>query len=140
MSDDKAIILCVDDEQVPLMLRKLVLERAGYEVITAGSAMQAREIVASRPVTLVLSDHLMPGSTGTELAREIKASRPELPVILYSGVNEVPGDAGCVDLFLSKVAGPAVLCDHISAVLANAKKRKQEEAGTSESERRERAQ
>lgn len=139
MPGDKAIILCVDDEEIPLMLRKLVLEKAGYEVITAGSATQAREIVASRPLALVLSDHLMPGCTGTELAREIKAGWPELPVILFSGVNDVPGDAGCVDLFLSKVVGPAALCEHISVVLANARTRKQDKVRTSQSVRREMA-
>ena len=123
MSEDKAIILCVDDEEIPLMLRKLVLEKAGFEVITAGSATQAREIVTSRHVTLVLSDHLMPGSTGTELARDIKANWPELPVILLSGVNEVPGDAGSADLFLSKAIGPVVLCEQIFTVLASARSR-----------------
>ena len=65
----------------------------------------------------VLSDHLMPGSTGTELARQIKAMRPTLPVILLSGVNEVPADAGAVDLFLSKVEGPSTLCESIAQVL-----------------------
>jgi CheY-like chemotaxis protein len=124
MPEDKAIILCVDDEEIPLKLRRLVLEKAGYDVITAGSAKEAREIVASRRIDLVLSDHLMPASTGVELTREIKALQPGLPVILHSGVNEAPSDAGCADFFLSKVVGPAILCEKVSAVLAEAKARK----------------
>jgi CheY-like chemotaxis protein len=131
MPEDKAVILCVDDEEVPLMLRRLVLEKAGYQVVTAGSAVQAREIAASRHVDLILSDHLMPGSTGSELARDIKARLPELPVILLSGVNEVPSDAGCADRFLSKVVGPVVLCEQISMVLAEARTRKQGKIGSS---------
>jgi CheY-like chemotaxis protein len=124
MLEDKAVILCVDDEEIPLMLRRLVLEKAGYKVVTAGSAAEAWDIVTSRHIDLVLSDHLMPGSTGAELAREIKTRLPGLPVILHSGVNEVPSDAGYADLFLSKVVGPIILCEKVSAVLAEAGTRK----------------
>jgi CheY-like chemotaxis protein len=131
MAEDKAVILCVDDEEIPLMLRRLVLEKAGYRVVTAGSAAEAWNIVTSRHIDLVLSDQLMPGSTGTELARDIKARVPGLPVILHSGVNEVPSDAGCADLFLSKVVGPVILCEKVSAVLAEARTRKRPNLGSS---------
>lgn len=124
MPEDKAVILCVDDEETPLTLRRLVLETAGYKVVTAGSATEAWDIVTSRHIDLVLSDHLMPGLTGAELARDIKSRLPELPVILHSGVNEVPSGANCADLFLSKVVGPAILCEKVSAVLAEARKKK----------------
>jgi response regulator RpfG family c-di-GMP phosphodiesterase len=66
----------------------------------------------------------MPGSTGTELARKIKARLPGLPVILHSGVNEIPSDAACADLFLSKVVGPVILCEKVSVVLGATKIRK----------------
>ena len=88
MLQRKTVILCVDDEENPLMLRKAVLENAGYAVITASSAGQALVVVSSRRIDLVLTDYLMPGASGTELARRIKAGWPSLPVILYSGVNE----------------------------------------------------
>ncbi|PYP91920.1 MAG: response regulator [Candidatus Angelobacter sp. Gp1-AA117] len=116
-SPAKATILCVDDEENPLTLRKLVLQNAGYAVLTARSANQALEILSSRKVDLVLSDLLMPGKTGTELAREIKTSTPHLPVILISGVNEIPPDASYADMFLSKVEGPVAMCEKIAAVL-----------------------
>src|SRR6516225_8318271 len=89
MVEAKPVVLCVDDEEIPLLLRKLVLEKAGYDVVTASSVLRALEIVSTRHVDLVLSDHLMPGSTGTELARQIKSRLPQLPVVLLSGVNEV---------------------------------------------------
>jgi two-component system response regulator CpxR len=114
----KKVILCVDDEENSLLLRKLVLEKSGYAVLTAGSARQALEILGLQPVDLVLSDQLMPGENGTELARRIKATRPGLPVVLISGVNEVPSDASFADLFISKVEGPENLFQRISEVLA----------------------
>lgn len=117
MVDAKAVILCVDDEPNSLVLRKLVLERAGYRVLAAGSAAQALDIFATEKVDLVLSDQLMPGRTGTELACDIKALSPDVPVLLISGVNEVPSDAGAADMFMSKVEGPRAMCEKISSLL-----------------------
>jgi CheY-like chemotaxis protein len=117
LSESKALILCVDDEPNSLVLRKLVLQKAGYDVVTANSAMLALDVLTSRRVDLVLSDQLMPGLTGTELARQIKSKWPSLPVILISGVNEIPADAGIADLFMSKVEGPAMMCQNINDVL-----------------------
>jgi len=75
----KEVILCVDDEENQLAVRKLVLESKGYDVLTAASGRQALGLLAQHQVDLVLSDHLMPGLTGAELARQIKAQKPELP-------------------------------------------------------------
>jgi CheY-like chemotaxis protein len=117
----KELILCVDDEENQLAVRKLVLEQAGYAVLAASSGQQALALLAGHPIDLVLSDHLMPGLTGTELARQIKAGNPDLPVILISAVNEIPEDAAYADLFMSKLDGPQAMCQNISAVLARSK-------------------
>jgi CheY-like chemotaxis protein len=111
-------ILCVDDQELPLKLRKLVLEKQGYRVITANSAAGAMELLAKIDVDLVPTDQLMPGGTGIELAKSAKQVRPELPVVLISGVNEIPADADAADLFISKTEGPATMCEKISLVLA----------------------
>jgi CheY-like chemotaxis protein len=115
---NKEIILCVDDEENQLAVRKLVLESKGYEVLTAASGQQALGLLGQHQVDLVLSDHLMPGLTGAELARQIKAQKPELPVILISAVNEIPADAAYADLFMSKLDGPMAMCENIAAMLA----------------------
>src|ERR1700739_4062193 len=84
ISDPKAVILCVDDEENALTLRKRVLQKAGYEVLTALSGREALAILASRRVDLVLTDHLMPGITGLELARQVKSQHPGIQVVLLS--------------------------------------------------------
>jgi len=117
-------ILCVDDEERPLTLRRTVLEKAGYDVLTASSAAEALSIVDSRHIDLVLSDYLMPGLTGAELSRQIKMKKPGLPVILFSGVSEIPADAGHADLLLSKLVGPIDLCANIAFVLSDVQMRK----------------
>jgi CheY-like chemotaxis protein len=117
----KELILCVDDEENQLAVRKLVLESKGYAVLTAASGQQALGLLSQHQVDLVLSDHLMPGLTGTELARQIKAQKPQLPVILISAVNEIPADAAYADLFMSKLDGPMAMCENIAAMLARSK-------------------
>jgi CheY-like chemotaxis protein len=118
---NRPMILCVDDEENQLAVRKLVLEKEGFSVLTANSGQQALGLLACHQIDLVLSDHLMPGLTGTELTRQIKASNPGLPVILISAVNEIPADAALADLFMSKLDGPIAMCQNISAVLARSK-------------------
>jgi CheY-like chemotaxis protein len=114
---DKYVILCVDDEENSLALRKLVLEKSGYEVVTASSVNDALARFSPDEFDLVLSDILMPGRPGTDLAREIKNTYPNFPVVLLSGVNELPPDASYADAFISKVEGPIRMCEKISAVL-----------------------
>jgi hypothetical protein len=55
--------------------------------------------------------------TGTELTRAVKTAHPSLPVILISGVNEIPPDAVFADRFISKVGGPELLFTTVSEVL-----------------------
>jgi CheY-like chemotaxis protein len=118
MTTDRITILVVDDENVPRMLRCLILQKQGYQIVAADSGRKALQLLADGGIDLVLSDQMMPSMTGTELARTIKASRPSMPVILISGVNEIPADASCADRFISKVGGPELLFETISEVLA----------------------
>ncbi len=117
MAENTFTILCVDDEQTALFLRKAVLQRFGFNVITAGSAKEALELLRQQHVDLLLSDLLMPEMIGTELARLAKEMRPEIPVVVVSGVNEIPPEAAYADLFVSKLEGPVALCNHLRKVL-----------------------
>lgn len=118
--ETRPVILCVDDEENSLLLRKLVLQKAGYEVLTATSGKEALRLADSRSINLVLSDQLMPDMSGTELAQQLKAQFPRLPVVLISGINELPPGAQVADAFLSKVEGPAALCREIAVLLTSA--------------------
>ena len=113
----KTAILCVDDEEIPRTFRKLILEKQGYEVVTASSAEQALEMLSDRRFDLVLTDQMMPGMVGTELTKRIKSSMPGLPVVIVSGVNELPVDVSYADRFISKIEGPEALFQGIIEVL-----------------------
>jgi CheY-like chemotaxis protein len=113
----KRVILCVDDEENPLMLRKRVLQKAGYHVLTARSGTEGLQIAATEDVDLVLSDYLMPSMNGAEFAARIKALYPQIPVMLLSGVNEIPPNSYLADAFLSKIEGPDNLCQYVAEFL-----------------------
>lgn len=117
MAARKYVILCVDDERISLMVRSRVLEKAGHDVIAANSAAEALKVLQSRAVDLVLTDLLMPGMSGADLAREVKLQNPALPVVLFSGVNEAPPDQSHADLFVSKLEGPVYLCEKVAEML-----------------------
>jgi CheY-like chemotaxis protein len=111
-------ILCVDDEEIPRTLRKLILQKQGYLVTAVASGEEALEVLDRMSIDLVLTDQMMPGMTGTELTKLVKAMQPAMPVILISGMNEIPADAGYADRFISKVGGPELLFRTVSEVLA----------------------
>jgi CheY-like chemotaxis protein len=96
----------------------MVLVRQGYTVLVAVSAAEALEVLEQHHVDLVLTDQMMPGLVGTELAKRLRATRPSLPIIIVSGMNEIPEDAIFADRFVSKVEGPEALFRSITEVLA----------------------
>jgi len=93
-------ILCVEDNQAYLRLRKAVLEREGYLVLTATTGKEALAILRQERICLVLSDHMLRGTTGVALAGRLKKLKPHVPVVLYSG--QVPDAMENVDCFISK--------------------------------------
>jgi CheY-like chemotaxis protein len=113
------VILCVDDEDVPRTLREMILTKQGYTVLPAVSAAEALKLLDQHHVDLVLTDQMMPEVVGTELAKKLRALRPHLPIIIVSGVNEIPEDAIFADRFVSKVDGPEALFRNIAEVLAH---------------------
>jgi CheY-like chemotaxis protein len=96
----KPLILCLEDNEVYLRLRKIVLERAGYTVLTATAGSQAMDILRKAPVCLVISDQMLRGTTGTLLAKQMKRMKRTVPIILYSG--NPPKNMGNVDGFINK--------------------------------------
>ena len=107
----------MDDEEIPRTLRTLILQKQGYEVVAASSAKEALALMATRQFDLVLTDQMMPGMSGTELTRNIKSTTPRMPVVIISGVNELPADVSFADRFISKIEGPEALFRCIAEVL-----------------------
>jgi CheY-like chemotaxis protein len=88
-------VLLVDDEEMVVGFMRELLEGWGLEVTARVSGPDARQMVADSPdrYDLVITDQTMPRMTGLELAREVAAIRPALPVILYTGYADGVLDA-----------------------------------------------
>src|SRR5437764_14209467 len=114
----RATILCVDDEALGLYFRKLILEKDGYHVITAGNAQDALKLFSEHPVNLVVTDHLLGRAMGTTMAAEMKTKRPEVPIIILSGTTDLPEGLEHADAFLSKTDGPNQLLAKVREMLA----------------------
>ncbi|MBF0288939.1 MAG: PAS domain S-box protein [SAR324 cluster bacterium] len=86
----KEHILLVDDDEMVIKVEKVLLEDLGYQVTTATNGPEALEIFhnTSVPFDLVLTDLTMPKMTGEQLAQELTAIFPQLPVLLTTGFNE----------------------------------------------------
>ena len=84
-------ILFVDDERPLVMMGEALLAELGYEVTSRTSSREALQLLKQDPsrFDLVITDQTMPDMTGVELAREILAIRPELPVILCTGFSHL---------------------------------------------------
>ena len=78
-------VMLVDDEDLVLKALERSLRKENYKLIAAGSAQQALEILKQKRVDLIVSDHLMPGMTGLEFLKLVKAKYPEVIRIILSG-------------------------------------------------------
>lgn len=82
--------MVVDDEETVAEFMCDLLDSWGLKVTSVSSAAEARELFMRDPARfdLVITDQTMPRMTGLELAREMLALRADLPVILYTGLND----------------------------------------------------
>jgi len=86
-------VLVVDDDPIVAAGTAAMLEDLGHRAIEAGSAEIALQVLNSQSgIDFVITDHAMPGMTGTELAERIRGTWPGMPVVLASGYPEIPGD------------------------------------------------
>jgi two-component system, OmpR family, response regulator CpxR len=115
----KKVILCVDDNEQSLSIRKFMLETRGYRVLIAGSGREAIDAFQQAgAVDLVLADLLMPEMDGAEVIRVLKELTPETPMILISGKVKMYEKGTRADMFLPKGTYPAVeLLDKIRLLL-----------------------
>lgn len=82
--------LLVDDEPALRLAIADMLQELGYSVTEASSAVEARSLIEDgAEMDLMVTDHVMPGMSGAQLARLVKRSHPGLPILLVSGYADV---------------------------------------------------
>ena len=117
----KASILLVEDEVAVRMFATSALASRGYKVAAADGPEAALELLseAGEPFDLLITDVVMPGQTGPQLAAQVREAHPDMAVIFISGYSE--DAAGAEDIesadFLPKPFGLAQLADKVRDVL-----------------------
>lgn len=111
------LILCIDDAEIALRVREILLTHAGYSVLTAASGEYGLELFKQQPVDMVIADHFLSDKTGVEIAKEMKDFKPQVPILIVSAAAEEPAGLEFVDGFLSKGEGPDALLDAIASLL-----------------------
>jgi CheY-like chemotaxis protein len=112
------LILCVDDEMVGLEVRRILLERAGYRVLTAGDGNKGLELFAAEPVEAVVLDYAMPGMNGAEVARSMRSTKPNIPILMLSAYTVLPVEVTrIVDLAMTKGEGAPALLEKLGSLL-----------------------
>jgi PAS domain S-box-containing protein len=116
-------VLLVDDEEMVRGFMRELLEGWSLDVSEAPDGTAAREAFARAPdrYDLVITDQTMPRLTGMELARELRALRPALPVVLYSGyadaITEAQVQAAGIRALIRKPVEPAALRALLESIL-----------------------
>ena len=114
------LVLLVDDNPLQLSVREAVLRGAGFGVAiatTGESALATLRTMGSR-IGVVVTDHIMPGCSGSELVRQIRAENDWVPVVVLSGMPEAASEySGMNVLFRQKPLPPAEMIALIRACL-----------------------
>jgi len=114
----KRTILCVDDNEQSLSIRKIMLETRGYRVVACTTSREALQVFKNGGVDLVLSDLVMPDFDGAKLVAAIKDISVETPAILFSGKIKAYEKDTRADVFLPKgMYAPVELLDRIRMML-----------------------
>lgn len=121
-SDRRTCVLLAEDDRALRRFLEVVLDRAGYKVVSAADGLEAMKIALSTPVDVVVTDAVMPNLSGHEFCRFLRNSQTlsHLPVILLSGMQqqESSQDLELVDAFLAKPVSGETLVQCIEELLA----------------------
>jgi CheY-like chemotaxis protein len=114
----KRTILCVDDDERSLSIRKVMLETRGYRVLTCLDPEQALELVRGGGIDLIIADLMMPKMSGADMIAQAKQIAPHLPTILFSGSVSHYAEQSSADIWLPKgTFAPAELLERVRIAL-----------------------
>ena len=120
-----ATVLCVDDDEVGLLVRKMTLEAAGFRVSTATCGKEGLEMLAASQFDLVVLDHSMPEMNGGEVAEQIRLRYPGVPIVLLSAYVTLPEeDDRRVDAYITKGDSTKTLLEVVGQLIANGRSAK----------------
>lgn len=116
---EKKTVLFVDDEKMILEVGSLMLQRLGYNVLTAIKGQEAIEIFKKNDVAFVILDMRMPGMNGDEVCRQLKKIKPKIKIILASGYVKFYSKDYLVDSGFDDILEKPFTIEHLSEKIEN---------------------
>jgi len=109
-------VLCIDDNEDGVAVRRSILEHWGYYAMTAPDGDAGLRAMEAHVFDLLIVDYSLPGKNGEEIARVVRQRWPEVRIVMLSGHSDIPDSAmQTIDAFLGKGEPGA----HLQSLLAH---------------------
>lgn len=114
----RPVILCIDDEDLGLEIRKMVLEREGFTVLTARDGQSGISVFDTQAIDAVVLDYAMPGMDGGKVAAILRQRRPDIPILMLSAYVALPEEVmRVISVSATKGDGAFTIVDKLKVLL-----------------------
>ena len=113
------VLLCIDDDETQVLMQRALLHSKGYDVVVATGGRDGIAAFGNHHIDLVVVDYRMPDLDGGTVARKLKEKNPSVPIVMFTGVDDISPDAlTAVNSLVKKGVSPTALSDEVQRLLA----------------------
>lgn len=113
------VLLCIDDDETQVLMQRALLNSKGYDVVVATGGRDGLAAFSNFHVDLVVVDYRMPDIDGGTVARKLKERAPHVPIVMFTGVDEISPEAlSAVTSLVKKGDSPTALSDEVQRLLS----------------------
>ena len=119
MRTSHRVLLCIDDDESQVLMQRALLHSKGFDVVVATGGRDGLAAFNNHHVDLVVVDYRMPDLDGGTVARKLKEKNPSVPIVMFTGVDEIAPEAlAAVNSLVKKGESPTALSDEVQRLLA----------------------
>jgi CheY-like chemotaxis protein len=113
------VLLCIDDDETQVLVQRAMLHSKGFDVVVATGGRDGIAAFGNHHVDLVVVDYRMPDLDGGTVARKLREKNPRVPIVMFTGVDDISPDAlAAVNSLVKKGESPTALSDEVQRLLA----------------------